>query len=198
MRLIADNLACERNGREVFQGLSFSIPAGDYLELRGANGSGKSSLLRIVAGLLPVAGGSLTLEGSDAGVPLNQCCHYSGHQDAVKSALTVRENMDFWATMYGGAAIEMALAEFSLEGLADHPAQILSAGQRRRLALTRLLLAPRPIWLLDEPATALDVTHQEKLVALAVSHLARGGMVVAATHGDWGLKPARQLLLGEA
>lgn len=198
MRLIADNLACERNGREIFREISFSVRSGEYLELRGPNGSGKSSLLRLVAGLLPIAQGTLKLEDGNGDQPLQQHCHYSGHQDAVKSALTVRENASFWARMYGSVEDDVALSEFSLQGLADHHAQILSTGQRRRLALTRLLLSPRHIWLLDEPATAIDATHREKLATLAVAHLARGGMVIAATHADWGLKPTRQLVLGEA
>ena len=198
MRLVAEHLSCERNGREIFRGLSFVVAAGEYLELRGPNGSGKSSLLRLIAGLVPSAGGTLTLDGGEAETSLPQHCHFAGHQDAVKTALSLRENLEFWAEMLQGGAIGEALAAFSLEKLADQQALILSAGQRRRLSLARLCLARRAIWLLDEPATALDQSHMEKLAGLATRHLATGGMVIAATHGGWGLVPTRTLHLGAA
>ncbi len=198
MRLVADHLACERNGREIFRGLSFAVAAGEYLELRGPNGSGKSSLLRLIAGLVPPSGGTLALEGGAADASVPQQCHFAGHHDAIKSALTLRENLQFWAEVLEGGAVGEALAVFSLEKLADEQALLLSAGQRRRLALARLCLAKRPVWLLDEPATALDATHTEKLEGLATRHMAIGGLVIAATHGGWGLTPTRTLHLGAA
>lgn len=198
MRLVADKLACERNGREIFRGLSFTVGEGEYLELRGANGAGKSTLLRLIAGLVPLTAGVLMMEGGDGDAPVAQQCHFAGHQEALKSALTVRENLEFWAHVLDGGAVDEALAAFSLDRLADEQASILSAGQRRRLALARLAIARRPVWLLDEPATALDAVHTEKLVGLATRHMATGGLVIAATHAEWGLVPSRTLHLGEA
>lgn len=188
MKLIANALSCERNGRVVFSGLSFSVKAGEYAELRGPNGSGKSSLLRLLAGLVPAAAGTAVAEpSSDRGLP--QLCHYIGHHDALKSAMTVRENIDFWARMLGGAAMGNALAPFKMERLANDPVQLLSAGQRRRLSLSRLFAAPRPLWLLDEPMTALDVDSQKTLAGIIEKHLEAGGIVLAAIHGEGLRKP---------
>lgn len=198
MRLTARNLACTRNGREIFRGLSFEAGPGDYLELRGPNGAGKTSLLRLLAGLVPRSEGEMAWEGTSADQQPQELCHFVGHQDAVKASLTVRENVEFWAAMLGGQVTDEGLMAFSLQQLAPQPAAILSAGQRRRLALTRLMIAERPLWLLDEPATALDANHLSKLVAVTLRHLEHGGTVIAATHGNWGLKPGRTLTLGEA
>ncbi len=187
MKLIANALACERNGRVVFSGLNFAIAAGELAELRGPNGSGKSSLLRLIAGLVPAAAGSVLLTpASDCPLPLH--CHYIGHLDALKNAMTVRENLVFWSRLLGGSGDAAALAAFKLSHLADDPVQLLSAGQRRRLSLSRLLAAPRKIWLLDEPATALDATSQATLSSLVDAHLKADGMVLAAIHGE-GLRP---------
>ncbi|MFO1032635.1 MAG: heme ABC exporter ATP-binding protein CcmA [Hyphomicrobiales bacterium] len=195
--LKADALACERNGRVVFSGLSFSIAAGELAELRGPNGVGKSTLLRLIAGLLPALAGDVALTpAAEGALPLH--CHYSGHLDASKPALSVRENLEFWAAMLGGTDIAEALAAFNLASLADDPVQLLSAGQRRRLALARLLLAKRPVWLLDEPATALDQASLTKLAELMQAHLAEGGIILAATHGDLPLKPARLIRMEPA
>ena len=181
MTLLANALACERNGRVVFSGLSFEVADGHCAELRGPNGSGKSSLLRLVAGLLPASNGTLLLSGHEA---IPQACHFIAHQDAMKSVLTVSENLEFWSAMLGGASIAEALASFALEPLRNEQAAILSAGQRRRLALSRLFLAKRPLWLLDEPTTALDRDTVGLLKKHMQAHLAEGGMILTAAHDD--------------
>lgn len=197
MKLIANALACERNGRVVFSGLNFAVAAGQLAELRGPNGSGKSSLLRLIAGLVPAAAGTVTLDlSNDTALP--QHCHYIGHLDALKNAMTVRENIVFWSRMLGGPGDATALDAFKLTHLADDPVQLLSAGQRRRLSLSRLLAAPRAIWLLDEPATALDVASQATLTNLIDTHLTSGGIVLAAIHGDGLRKPDHVIHLGQS
>ena len=175
-----------RGGRLVFEGLGFAVPGGEALALRGANGVGKSSLLRLIAGLVPVAEGSLTLHGGEADVPVGEQAHYLGHLDAIKPALSVVENLTFWARFLGGGDtdIDAALEAVGLDMLAGLPARTLSAGQRRRLALARVMAVRRPVWLLDEPTSALDADGQARLFALIEAHVAGGGIVVAATHTD--------------
>lgn len=199
MRLSAENLACRRGDREVFAGLNFDLPAGEALTVTGRNGSGKSSLLRLIAGLLRPAGGRIALEGGDPELTVAEQLHYLGHQDAMKPALSVRENLQFWSHYLGppGSAPEAALATAGLGELADLPAAYLSAGQRRRLSLARLICVNRPIWLLDEPAAALDTLGQSRLAELMRAHLAQGGLILAAVHGAIGLEGARELRLGE-
>ena len=193
MTLHATNLACERNGRVVFTNLSFSLAPGQCAELRGANGAGKSSLLRLVAGLVPAAAGTVTFNGdADISLPV----HFIAHQDAMKASMTVEENLHFWCAVLGGENIATALAAFSLEALKNDPVQLLSAGQRRRLTLSRLFLSHRALWLLDEPMTALDATTQDSLRAHIRTHLKEGGMVLAATHGDLGVSPDQTINLG--
>jgi len=202
MRLTARSLACIRSGREVFSGVEFAVSAGEALLVLGRNGAGKSSLLRMVAGLVRVAGGRLALEGGDPELTLAEQAHYVGHQDAVKPALTVAENLRFWADYLGGtagvAAPSGALEAVALAGLADLPAGYLSAGQKRRLSLARLVAVKRPIWLLDEPTSALDAAAQDRLSGLMRHHLAGGGIVLAATHGPIGLTAATELRLDGA
>lgn len=167
--------------------------------LTGPNGSGKSSLLRQIAGLLDIAGGALTFEGGDPELTLAEQAHYLGHLDALKPAMTVAETLRFWAVWLGGDAladISAALEGLALTPLADLPVGYLSAGQKRRLALARLIAAPRPIWLLDEPTVALDAASIERLGGVMQAHLAGGGLIVAATHLDLGLAAARTLRLG--
>ncbi|MDR3498688.1 MAG: heme ABC exporter ATP-binding protein CcmA [Parvibaculum sp.] len=188
LRLVADGLACIRGGRVVFEGLSFAVASGEALVVTGPNGTGKSSLLRQIAGLVEIAGGDLALEGGDKEATLAEQAHYIGHLDALKPSMSVGETANFWAAFFDGEAdVEAALEAFDLAALADLPVAYLSAGQRRRLALSRLLAAPRPLWLLDEPTVALDAASLSRLVALMEDHLARGGIVVAATHQTLGL-----------
>ena len=198
MQLKADNLVCSRGGREVFAGLNFSLSGGEALVVTGRNGAGKSSLLRMIAGLVHIAGGRLELDGGEADASIGEQSHYVGHQDSVKSSLTVDENLKFWARYLGAGerTIDSALQAVELAPLADLPAAYLSAGQRRRLSIARLVAVPRPLWLLDEPTSALDVPSQNRLADLMRSHLAGGGMIVAAAHGPIGLERARELKIG--
>ena len=200
MQLKADNLVCSRGGREVFAGLNFSLPGGEALVVTGRNGAGKSSLLRIIAGLVHIADGRLELDGGEADASIGEQSHYVGHQDSVKPSLTVGENLKFWARYLGAGerTIDHALQAVELAPLADLPAAYLSAGQRRRLSIARLVAVPRPLWLLDEPTSALDVPSQNRLADLMRSHLAGGGMIVAAAHGPIGLERARELKMGPA
>ncbi len=196
-RLEADDLACIRGGREVFAGIGFALAGGEALVVTGRNGAGKSSLLRMIAGLVRVAAGRLMLTGGPADVPLAEQVHYLGHQDALKPSLTVAENLDFWSRYLGGAgAADGVLETVGLDAVARLPAGYLSAGQRRRLSMARLIAVKRPIWLLDEPTAALDRAAQQRLAELMRAHLAGGGMIVAAAHGEIGLERANELRLG--
>jgi heme exporter protein A len=195
--LEARDLACLRGDRAVFAGLSFTVSAGEALLLTGANGAGKSTLLRILAGLLPAAEGAVLWRGAD--ITEDSAAHarrmrYVSHQDALKSALSVTENLAFFARLQGGA-VAPALAALALTALADLPARVLSSGQKRRLALARLALAPVPLWLLDEPTTGVDAASVERLRPLLAAHRAGGGIVVAATHIPLPLDDARELRL---
>jgi heme exporter protein A len=198
MQLQAENLSCVRGGREVFGALSFSVASGEALIVTGHNGAGKSSLLRAIAGLVRLAEGRLALHGGDAEMSVGEQAHYLGHLDALKPGLSVLENLRFWTAWFGGGDAEAALEAVELSPLAALPAAYLSAGQRRRLSLARLVAVSRPVWLLDEPTTALDVDAQARLAGLMRGHLAGGGIIVAATHGDIGLAGARELRLGTA
>ena len=200
VKLEASDLACVRGGREVFAGVRFAVGGGEALLVTGRNGAGKSSLLRMIAGLVRVAAGRLALTGGAADLPMAEQAHYLGHQDALKPSLTVEENLGFWARYLGGRgeAVPAALAVTGLDAVAKLPAGYLSAGQRRRLSLARLIAVQRPIWLLDEPTSALDRAAQERLAELMGGHLAGGGLIVAAAHGPIGLEKAKQLRLGES
>jgi heme exporter protein A len=196
MRLIGADLACIRGGRKVFCGLAFEVRAGEPLVVTGPNGAGKSSLLRMVAGLVPPAAGRLTLAGGAGEFTIGEQAHYLGHQDAIKPALSVRENLAFWASFLGGGMVDAALDAVELHGVASVPALYLSAGQRRRLSLARLIAVKRPIWLLDEPTSALDALAQSTLTDLMRAHLSSGGLLLAAAHGPIGLDRAGELRLG--
>ncbi|HEX9212083.1 MAG TPA: heme ABC exporter ATP-binding protein CcmA [Bradyrhizobium sp.] len=197
MRLSGNGLVCVRGGREVFSGLDFEAATGEALAVMGRNGSGKTSLLRLIAGLLIPAGGTIALNGGNAELTLPEQCHYLGHSDALKPALSVAENLSFWADFLGGERFDAAesLASVGLDHATDLPAAFLSAGQRRRLSLARLLTVRRPVWLLDEPTTALDVGGQDMFGGLMRDHLGRGGMIVAATHAPLGIE-SRELRIG--
>jgi heme exporter protein A len=203
MRLSGRGVGCVRGGREVFSDLDFEASSGEALAVTGPNGSGKTSLLRLIAGLLTIAGGSVDLEGGEAELTLPEQAHYLGHRDALKPALSVLENLSFWRDFLGGEAAEakenltQSLAAVGLDHAVHLPAAYLSAGQRRRLSIARLLVVRRQIWLLDEPTNALDTTGQSMFTRLMADHLSRGGLIIAATHTPLGLV-ARELRIGPA
>lgn len=198
MQLSGRGVACVRGGREVFSRLDFAAASGEAVSVVGRNGAGKTSLLRLIAGLLIPAGGTIVLDGGDAEMTLPEQCHYLGHRDALKPALSVAENLAFWADFLGGERLEAAesLATVGLDHATHLPAGFLSAGQRRRLSLARLLTVRRPVWLLDEPTNALDVAGQDMFGGLMREHLSRGGMIIAATHAPLGID-SRELRIGE-
>lgn len=199
MQLSGRGVACVRGGREVFAGLDFKAVSGEAVAVMGRNGAGKTSLLRLIAGLLVPAGGTIVLDGGDPDMTLPEQCHYLGHRDALKPALSVMENLSFWADFLGGEPCDAAesLTTVGLDHAADLPAAFLSAGQRRRLSLARLLTVRRPVWLLDEPTNALDVAGQGMFGGLMRDHMARGGLIIAATHAPLGIG-SRELRIGSA
>jgi len=200
MRLSGQNLRCVRGGREVFSGLDFAVSAGELLAITGANGSGKTSLLRLIAGLLVVSGGSVELAGGETELSLAEQAHYLGHRDALKPALSVAENLSFWRDFLGGEMSDRgrSLAAAGLDHAAHLPAAYLSAGQRRRLSIARLLVVRRPVWLLDEPTSALDVAGQDLFVRLMRDHLIGGGIIIAATHAPLGINGPELRMRGAA
>jgi heme exporter protein A len=205
-------LRIERGGRAIVKDVSFELASGEALLVLGRNGAGKSTLLRALAGFLPLRGGEMVFTCGDA-APLPERAHYIGHADGLKSALTALENLAFWASMLGGPETfsdgkfqngkfpngklspQQALEKVGLARIGDFPVGYLSAGQKRRVALARLFVVARPVWILDEPATALDVGSQERFAQAMAEHRASGGMILAATHAPLGLVDARELRL---
>ena len=182
-------LACRRGGRTVFADLAFSLGNGGALVLRGANGSGKTTLLRLMAGLSVPTAGQLAWNGTDAFDDPDAHgarTRFVGHLDGLKPSMTAAENLAFAAQLWGdgtAARVGAALDAFGLGRLAELPVRVLSAGQRHRLALARLMAVPAPLWLLDEPGNALDDDSQRALARVIADHRARGGMIVVAAHG---------------
>jgi heme exporter protein B len=199
MMLVAGtSLACTRGGLPIFRDVSFTVKAGEALVLTGPNGSGKTTLLRVIGGLLRPSQGTVSFEGAEPDAVLCEEAHYLAHLDPLKPSLTVAENLAFWTEFLGGAAAgDEALRTVRLDCLAQLPAGYLSAGQRRRLSLARLLAVRRPIWLLDEPTAALDAAGQVILADMMRQHLASGGLIIAATHGPLGLDGAKTLEMGD-
>ena len=189
--LTAEKLACTRGDRKLFDGLSFRVSAGQALAVEGANGAGKTSLLRMLAGFLAPAAGRIVLKSAQAEIHESEergkTIGWLGHQDGLKPQLTVREQLDFFARLYGAPAEVGVLKQVGLERQAELPCRYLSAGQRRRLALARLLASDRPVWLLDEPFAALDASGQALVAQLMARHCGHGGIIIAATHEPLGL-----------
>lgn len=206
--LTVERLTLARGGRTLVADLSFALAGGEALVVTGPNGAGKSTLLRALAGLLRPVSGTISLagDGVEADDPAPVHAHYVGHADAMKSALTARENLAFWGATLGGrnvmpqapASADDVLRRIGLPQVADLPTGWLSAGQKRRVALGRLFVAPRPLWILDEPATALDRAAQDRLAGEMAAHRRNGGLVIAATHAPLGLEDASELRLGDS
>ena len=189
--LTAEKLACERGDRRLFEGLDFRVHAGQALAVEGANGSGKTSLLRLIAGFLSPASGRIlvkTVKGeSDDAEERGKLVGWLGHQDGLKPQLTVLEQLDFFAHLHAQKTEDAVLEEVGLARQKDLPCRYLSAGQKRRLALARLLVSKRPLWLLDEPFAALDTAGQALVAHLMLRHCGEGGIIIAATHDPLGL-----------
>lgn len=213
MLLVGEGLACVRGERQLFSGVDFSLAPGDLLFLQGANGSGKSSFLRLVAGLLRPAAGKFLVDGeivAPDGEALQTQLVYISHHDPVKPAFSVAENLVFWMGLAGkGIAYKRgtggglvaedshrALEALGIAGLADIPARLLSSGQRRRLNLARLAAIPRSLWLLDEPTVGLDAAADRLLAGLIASHRDAGGLVIVASHTDLGCAATGYLNFG--
>lgn len=201
MHLSAENLAARRGEDLIFSNVSFGLGGGDALVLTGRNGSGKSTLLRVVAGLLRQEKGRVTFIGNDGDSdrPAGEASHYLGHRNAMKSELTVAENLSFWKTFLGdmaggfGLDVDEAVEAVGLPGIIHLPFGYLSAGQQRRIAFAKLLVAHRPIWILDEPTAALDTSADQLFAQLITAHQENGGIVLAATHQPLGLEKAQEM-----
>ena len=200
MRLVAEGLGAKRGEDLIFQDISFEIAGGEALVVKGANGSGKSTLLRVLAGLLPAEKGTAKLLAAAQTVErLSEAAHYLGHRNAMKRELTVDENLTFWKAFFGdfpggaGVSVDEAVEAVGLGGIVHLPFGYLSAGQQRRMAMAKLLVAWRPVWILDEPTAALDAAAETMFAALVTAHLSRGGIAIAATHQPLGLEGVKEL-----
>ena len=198
MELTVEKLDVERGGRPVLANTNLNVRAGEMLLLTGSNGSGKTTLLSAIAGLIPATGGTIRLVGGHPDFGVGQQSHFIGHRDALKPSLTVEENLAFWCGFLEGSQLEPALAAFGLYALRDFPVAVLSAGQRRRLALSRLQLAARTLWLLDEPTVGLDAASSARLATLMHNHLDEGGIIVAASHVSLDIAAQRTFPLDKA
>lgn len=189
MTIKAINISCTRGLRHVLQDVSFTLTSGDCLILRGPNGVGKSTLLRVLAGLSLPNAGQLTINHDDV--------VYSGHLDAVKLQLTASENLVFWAGVFGTGTASEIIDSFGLTQLKDRPAATLSAGQKRRLGLARMAISGRKIWLMDEPTTSLDAEHTALIAQSISAHCASGGIAILSTHLDLDIASAQTLDLAQ-
>jgi heme exporter protein A len=198
MRLCGEELTLERGGRVIFRRLTFIAQAGELILLQGRNGSGKTSLLRLIAGLLRPIEGRLTLAGGADDLTIGQQAHLIGHGLALRTGLTVAENLAFWTSFLGGGKMKVGLEAFGLVPLAEFPAGILSDGQQRRLNLARLAAVQRKIWLLDEPSVGLDRASAKQLTVQMCNHLEGGGIIIAASHGEFEIPCANRIELGGA
>lgn len=200
MRLVAEGLSARRGEDLIFQDISFEIASGEALVVKGPNGSGKSTLLRVLAGLLPAEKGTTKLLAAAQPVErLSEAAHYLGHRNAMKRELTVEENLAFWKAFLGdfaggtGASVDEAAESVGLGGILHLPFGYLSAGQQRRMAMAKLLVAWRPVWILDEPTAALDAAAEAMFAGLVTAHLSRSGIAIAATHQPLGLEGVKEL-----
>ncbi|AFL54264.1 heme exporter protein A [Sinorhizobium fredii] len=200
MRLLVEGLSARRGEDLIFHDISFSLATGEALVVTGPNGSGKSTLLRVLAGLLQVESGRLSLKDGPSGYEHpRELSHYLGHRNAMKQELTVEENLSFWQHFLGnspggsGLDLAAAAAAVGLAGITHLPFGYLSAGQQRRMAMAKLLVAHRPIWILDEPTAALDAGADRLFAGLVTRHLERGGIVIVATHQSLGIGQSKTL-----
>lgn len=205
VQIVVESLTIARGGRRVIEGLSFMVGSGEALLLTGPNGAGKTTLIRTLAGFIHAEGGAIRLEPGDPDHELGALCHYVGHLNGLKANLTAAENLSFWARYLDergpapaevSARVEKALETFELLELSHIPAGYMSAGQRRRLALGRLMAAERPVWLLDEPSVSLDAASTLLLAKAIDHHVGQGNIAIIATHLPLGLKQSRELTLG--